>query len=68
MSDETRLDQPGEGEAELAEVNEADEVLAVLRGLLAAARHPVVRACLEGAVEDIEHLVGGEGDGLDGPG
>jgi hypothetical protein len=61
MSDEADAD-------DLCEANEPDEVLAVLRDLLRRVRHPVVRACLEGAVEDIEHLVGGEGDGLDGPG
>ena len=76
MPEQIRLHKTDEADAaDLAEVNEpaeVEEVLAVLRELLAAVRHPVVRACLEGAVEDIEHLLGGagtgEGDGRDGPG
>jgi len=46
---------------DLADVNGPDEVaevVAALRNLLDRATNPVVRACLEEALEDIEHLTG----------
>ena len=38
--------------------DEAGEVLAALRALLATTTSPVVRACLEDAHDDIAHLAG----------
>jgi hypothetical protein len=38
------------------ERDEIDEVLSVLEGLLSKVSSPVVRACLEGARDDIAHL------------
>jgi hypothetical protein len=47
-----------------AERDEITWVLAALRGLLARASNPIVRACLEEAHDDIAHLTGRD-DGED---
>jgi hypothetical protein len=45
-------------EALPSEPDEIGDVLAALRGLLARAGSPIVRACLEDAHDDIAHLTG----------
>lgn len=54
--DPFRIPSDDAGDTDLVEPDDVQAVLAVLRQLAEQAHHPVVRACLEQAHEDIAHL------------
>jgi hypothetical protein len=60
MPQEMPLHEDAAEADDCAEVDAGDEevvhVLAELRGLLERVSNPVIRACLEDAADDIEHL------------